>query len=891
MAGDSATISATATSLRLLERTQQLSALAESLDAVMHTHQGRLVLVRGEAGIGKTAVIRQFCGEQQPRARALWGACDPMFTPRALGPFVDIAELVGGEFRELVERGGRPHEVVSALGDVVSTTALTVLVVEDVHWADEATLDVLRLLSRRLDRFRALVIATYRDDELDSSQLLRAVLGGLAWTPGVKRLAVPRLSATAVAELATPHGIDAKELYQRTDGNPFFVSEVLAAGTDEIPSTVRDAVLARTAGLGTQARALMEAIAIAPQAPRLAVLETIAGETIGCLAECIACGVVIAAGPSVMFRHELARAVIEDSIAPDRRVALHGRALEALAGSSDHARLAYHAEAAGDVDAVLQFAPQAARQAAALSAHRESAAQYARTLRFAEKLSEQQRAELLESCAHECMVTDQIESAIEALRAAIELRAKLGDVRAQGRAVEQLSNVLWCPGWVVEARNAALQAVSVLESVAPGHELAVAYGRMAHLSMEAEDLDATVTWSKRATDLAESIDDGALAIHALGRVGTALSLRGEAEGREMLERSLALAREAGLDEDVIWVLTRLARSAQRRRDYAAGLRYLDSGLRHASERGWELARGYQLACRAQIELELGQWAAATDTAALVLREPRRSRLPRIAALCVTARIRARRGDPEVGPLLDEAASLAARGLELQAEAPVAVARAETLWLSGESVEVEQVTARALGLARLRGADSLTSELLAWRRRAGVVDQDPEAHVTGPYAAELAGDWCGAAAEWLRLGCPYEAALARGEADDLNASRQALDELRAMGAKSAEAAVARRLRERGGRVATRTAREHTREPQRPDCARSRGARATGGGTAQRGNRRSTVRISQDRRSSRFRDPAEARSPQPQRSDCQGVDTRTQCPHVRSLTSRGRTPGLR
>ena len=264
----------------------------------------------------------------------------------------------------------------------------------------------------------------------------------------------------------------------------------------------------------------------------------------------------------------------------------------------------------------------------------------------------------------------------------------------------------------------------------------------------------------------------------------------------MLERSLVLAREAGLEEHVIWVLTHLAWSALRQRDYAAGLRYLDSGLRGASEHGWELARGYQLACRAQIELELGQWEEATDTAALVLREPRRSRVPRIVALCVTARIRARRGDPEVGPLLDEAASLAARGLELQAEAPVAVARAETLWLSGVSAEVEQVTARALGLAGLRRADWLTSQLLAWRRRAGIVDQDPEAHVTGPYASELAGDWCGAAAQWRQLGCPYEAALALGEADDLNTSRQALDELRAMGAMSAEATVARRLRERG-----------------------------------------------------------------------------------------------
>jgi hypothetical protein len=291
------------------------------------------VLLRGEAGIGKTAVVQRFCEEQRASSRILWGACESLFTSRPLAPFVDISELTGGALGGLVERGGRPHEVLSTLSDEVWRSSPTILVLEDVHWADEATLDVLRLLSRRIDGFRALVLATYRDDELDSSRLLRVVLGELARTPGVERLDIARLSEAAVAELAQTCEIDADAVYRTTGGNAFFVSEVLAAGTAQIPSTVRDAVLARAVGLSAGASALLGAVAIAPPSAALAVLEVIAGAALGCLQECIGRGMLVQAGRGVVFRHELARLVIEESVAPDRRLVLHARALQALADS------------------------------------------------------------------------------------------------------------------------------------------------------------------------------------------------------------------------------------------------------------------------------------------------------------------------------------------------------------------------------------------------------------------------------------------------------------------------------------------------------------------------------------------------------------------------------
>ena len=277
--------------------------------------------------------------------------------------------------------------MLSALAREASKGSPTVLVLEDLHWADEATLDVLRLLGRRVDEFRALVVGTYRDDELAVAHPLRVVLGELARTRGVARLDIARLSPRAVAALADPYEVDADELYRSTGGNPFFVSEVLAAGTKEIPSTVRDAVLARFAGLSPIARTLLEALAVASPAAKVGVLEAIAGDAIECLEECIGAGLVDPATGGVAFRHELARLVIDESMAPNRRVALHARALQAMGHSADPARLAHHAEAAGDTGAVLRFAPEAARRASALGAHRESAAQYARALRFADALA------------------------------------------------------------------------------------------------------------------------------------------------------------------------------------------------------------------------------------------------------------------------------------------------------------------------------------------------------------------------------------------------------------------------------------------------------------------------------------------------------------------------
>ena len=798
----------------LLERSRQLAALEATLAAVARTSRGRVVLVAGEAGAGKTALARRFAGGHRASARILWGACDALFTPRALGPLLDVAEETGGELADVTARAAEPHDVAAALVRELARRAPTILVLEDLHWADEATLDVLRLLARKADAAPALVIATYRDDELELRHPLRVVLGELATTTGIDRCELPRLTHDAVAQLAEPHGIDVDELYRRTAGNPFFLSEVLAGGEGEIPPTVLDAVLARAARLSATAATLLGAVSVSQPQAELWLLEALTGEEeLAHLEECLASGMLVGTADGVAFRHELARMTIEETLAPNRRAALHRDALAGLlgppAGAPDPARLAHHAEAAGDADAVLRFAPVAAARADSVGAHREAAAHYARALRFGGALAPEQRVELLEGRFRAAFRADDCGEAIEALEGAIECRRALGDRARVGDRLRRLSIVLFCPGdRSADAERAGQEAVTVLEGLPPGRELGLAYANIATLCMNREDAEGTVAWGTRALELADRLDEVEIREHALNTIGTMELLAGNRAGLEKLERSIALARDAGLSEDVARGYAHVAWTGLRNRTYAPADEALAAGLEHCAAPRLDLWRLYLQGFQARSALDQGRWTEAAETAAVVLGDSRTSSIPRILAGVALGLVRARRGDPGWFGVLDDARALSEVSEELQYIEAVAAARAEAAWLRGDRQGAVQATDAAFALARALGASGVIGELALWRRRAGLSEEIP-AGVPEPYAPQLAGDWRAAAAQWAAIGRPYEEALALADGDGA-ARRRALDQLHELGAAPAAAIVARRLRARGARGLRRGPRRSTRD---------------------------------------------------------------------------------
>ena len=798
----------------LLERSAQLATLSEALTAVRATSAGRMLLVGGEAGVGKTMLLRDFCGRQDDRLRILWGACDGLLTPGPLDPLFDIAESTGGELEALVSREARPHEVAGALIRELDGGRVTIVVIDDLHWADEATLDVLRLLARKIGSVPALVLATYRATELDRAHPLRIVVGELATNRAVARVAVPPLSSAAVAQLAAPFGVDAEVLYRKTSGNPFFVSEVLAAGTPDVPSTVRDAVLARMARLSPPGQRLLEAIAIAPAHAELWLLERIAAAELDQLEECLASGMVTAgAAAAVSFRHELARLTIEETQPPDRRLALHRQAMQALVDPPDQApdlaRVAHHAEAAQNREAVLRFAPAAAARASSLGAHREAAAQYARALCFADGTPASQRAELLERRAHECYLSDQLDQAVEAQQAAVTLRRDLSDIRREGDALRSLARLLGFAGHTQAAAAAVGEAIELLEQLEPGRELALAYGKVAQRRCNWEDLAGAIEWGTRSLELGQRLNDAEVQVYALTTIGSAEFKPDGSERPGRLEQALELAIASRNEDGAGRAFVNLVWLSIRRRAYAFAERYVGPGLEYCDERGLDYWGLVLLASRARIELDRGRWSQAAESVALALRNPRSAPVIHALGGAVQGLIRARRGDPESWPVLDTALAHAAPPGELQQLAPVAAARAEAAWLDGRTAAISEEVAPALELALAHGASWEIGELACWRWRAGHVDPVPEG-AAEPYRLEMTGRWAAAADLWREIGCPYEAAVALAGADDDEALHRALAEFRGLGAAPAAAIVTRRMRERGVRGLPRGPRARTRK---------------------------------------------------------------------------------
>ncbi len=781
--------------MELLERESFLQTLAEYA-AEARQGDGRLVLVSGESGIGKTALVEMF--EQRTKGvRWLWGACDGLLTPRPLGPLFDIAAQAGGELADLCRRGAERDRLFAGfLTEINAPGTLTVAVVEDMHWADEATIDLLSFLGRRLGRMSTLLLATYRDDELGDSHPLRLMLGDLATQRATRRMRVPPLSEQAVRSLAGERGADVGELYRVTGGNPFYVSEILEAGWPSVPPTVRDAVGARLARMSSGARRAVETAAVIGARVDQSLMWSALNGSGSLVDECLTTGILLGDGTSLRFRHELVRMAVEAAITPHRKTELHVRVLAVLEerGNGDPALLAHHAEGAGDAKAVLRHAPEAARQSAELGAHREAAAQFERALRFADETDRPVQASLNEGLAHEYSLLDRWEEAERPLRAALQLRRELGDDLSAGTNLRMLCVLLWrlCRG--AESDQAAEEAVQVLETLPPSRELAWAYATLGSSRADAGQIDEAFGLLDKTRAVGELVREPAVATHALYMAGYLLIESGQ-DGIGSLEQALQLALTTDLQEAVGRAYSALQEACTRLNRFAESERYSAEGMAYCEGRELGVFSTCLMGWRAHTLMLQGCWGEAADAAAQMLARPRVSPVNRLNPLLVLGSIHGRRDETGAWELLDEALALAEGTAELHWIAPVRVARAELRWLSGRpDLAIGEVRP---AYDRVKGQVDrwMLGSMAAWLSRLGVPADLPPG-LPEPFALEIAGDCRGAALAWERIGRPYDAALAwLGSADEAGL-RQALGTLDDLRARATAGAARRRMKELG-----------------------------------------------------------------------------------------------
>jgi len=768
--------------------------------------RSKIVLLAGEAGVGKTALVGVFLGGLAGGVRVLLGVCDGFFTPDPLAPLFDIAAQVGGPLLAAVAAARPRRELFTAFLDEIGRERPTVVVIEDLHWADDATLDLLRFVGRRLDPLPVILIATYRDDEIGPHHPLGMLLGGLAGLDTVRRLQLPPLSEDGLRLLAAGSPVDSAELYRLTGGNPFYATEVLEAGTSEVPQTVREAVLARVARLSPAAWEVLEAASVVGTSVDREVLELVAGRSDRDVEECVEGGVLRFDEGTVCFRHELARLAVEEALTPGRRTELNRRVLAALLsrpGERDAAALAHHAELAGDRSGCFEYSVAAGERASALGAHREATAQYDRALRFAGAVDERTSLRLHECLAIERYLTGDVRTALELRTHTFDGYRRLGDRLREGEQLRALSVLLYILGRGRESVEAAQEALHVLRTLPASPELALAYA------------DVASSWASLDVDLVEPLEhaDRALCItdavggsdelhaYVLGAAGYVDAIAGRGTVRSELSLNLSLERE--LHDLACRAYMALALSAGLRDDLVTVDRWVDAGIRYAEANDLDTHRDYMLGWRAWSFL--GQ--CRLDDAADVSSPLTDSGLPtvvRAVPLIVIGLLRARRGDPEAWPPLNDALPFFATSTM---GALVRRARAEAAVLTGDS-EVAQREALAIDPHRFTCAAE-TGALGVWAHRAGA-RFEPDRELPRRFSLELAGEHGAAAASWEERGARYEAIMARAFSRDEALLRQAHSELVELGAGAAARMVGRRLRERGATSIARGPRSATRK---------------------------------------------------------------------------------
>ncbi|WP_160753950.1 ATP-binding protein [Qipengyuania algicida] len=783
----------------LAERDRELLRLTHLFEQAGET--GHAVAIGGEAGIGKTALLREFAAHLPDDCQCIWGMCDALFTPRPFGPVLDIAAMLGGPDQGL--QSGHGTALFSRLlAQLSEGRQRKVLILEDVHWADIGTLDFIRFLGRRITLCGALMIVSYRNDELGRTHPLLRVFGDIP-TSQMERIELAPLSLAAVTRLANESGRDAQSLLEITGGNPFFLSEILASDKagGEVPVSVQDAVNSRLSRLSSDHIGLLEALSIIPVPidPELHCRWIENHDRL--LQDCIDLAILTKDNEHrLRFRHELARLATSNRCSSIDKRNLHLRHLESMLQEPeryDAGEVLHHARGAGDAVRVLQFAPIAAKRAALLGAHKEAADYLEAALDHIDEAEPTEAAQLYESWAYEAAISHRIDDrVVEARRHALTMWRAIGNDLKIADNLRHLSRLHWYRGEAVQANRYLDDAVRMFERIDDDRQLALAYSMRSQMEMLSSHMDEAIGWGRRALEKIGKEPYPEVEVHALNNIGTARMFLGDADGIADLERSLEIAFRHNLHEDAARVFTNLSEYAvdMRRLDLAEDV--LERGISFDTDHDLDSWTFYLLGRKAQLRLEQGRLREVEEICRRVIGTPGQTLLMRLPARIMLGRAQLRLGDEEAPRTLEKAHKDALATGEVQYVIPVLLSMLERAWLVGSSSAAQEACA---ALDRI-GAASFSrwsdAEYAFWRVLCGLTYTPPQGADGTAFGQALAGDFEAAGMAFARLGADYLAHVCFGLCDKPQTVSAALSALHRQEAGATLTRLTQLLEERG-----------------------------------------------------------------------------------------------
>ena len=772
----------------ILERDTELRQLRQLLDD-LDSSGGRVVLVRGEAGIGKSTLLSEFVTETEGWTHVLAGGCDDLLIPQPLGPFWDMARHEPSLKEPLVD-GDRPRLLEEVLDLLSRSLRPNIIVIEDTHWADEATLDAIKYLGRRIARTNGLLLLTYRDGEVDYDHPLRGVIGDLP-TQSVVRIRLSGLSLSAVTSIVSETALDPDEVMAATNGNPFLVEEMVATDGDGVPTSLEDSVMARVRKLSVSAQEMLKTLSVIPEPIPTPDALGLPGAGEGLLDECRRRGLLDVGDGFVGFRHDLIRRAVESTLSGSERLAKHRMVLDALPEETHPCLLIHCAVEANDIDRLLDLAPRSARYAAAMGSHVQAVEDFREMKPHLDRLDPQDLGPLLDEWAREELLVDSVDAAIDLAESAIEHYRSTGDESGESGALARAAHYYENAGQRSLAEERARQAVDVLGASPNGADLARALEVNAYLETMAGNVLAVPDLVDRTLEAGGSDIDERILIRSLNHRGIVANIANYPAGRASLDEAWRRAEAAGQWYEESRALFNHGWAAVEFRDLPIASDYIRRSIASAARHEIPTLEAYAEAMYAR-SLELGgDWTRSEDVATDLLD---RMALSRMVALPILGVIAARQGRDTALAMLTESWEMAVVAGENQRLAPAAAAFAEYAWISGDAGLPVDEFKRVMGGELDKGFQYSPGSIAFWLWKLGELEAAPEG-IAEPYRLIMEGKSAEAVVIWEAKGVPYERALALMHGDP-TAQLEALEAFETLGATAVAAKLRKALRSAG-----------------------------------------------------------------------------------------------